>query len=275
MSAGWYIMHRGWMASADFRPEPHSEREAYLWSIEQAAYEPHLQWFNGTQFPVGKGEFVTSLSKIGKALGWSEKRVRLFFRRMERAGKWARRGACGGAKAPTVLIVCNWEKFQTLPRREGEATGVATGEAGAEQGRSEGEEQNLNTTAGETAGEQSVSSRAPALPYSDALSIWAAFATSTGWKPLNPTLSDKRRMGLAKILKAHGLDGWRAGLQRGADSALLGGPDPPAWFNFSFVTNPENFLKLSEGNYDHQFNRDQGKRQPSGWEQAYHTAGGH
>lgn len=134
-SRGWYIMHRGWMGSADFRPEPYTEREAYLWSIEQAAYEPHLQWFNGVQVPVAKGEFVTSLHKMAGALGWSVKRARLFTDRMIRAQKWAKRGANAGAKAPTIVTVRNWERFQTLPRREGKGGAHRRTKRGQSQGK--------------------------------------------------------------------------------------------------------------------------------------------
>ena len=113
MSRGWYLMHRGWMESADFRREAFSEPQAFLWSIEQAAFEPHRQWFNGTQYEVGRGEFVTSLHGMMTAFGWSEKRVRGFRDRMVRAQKWAKRGANVGAKAPTVLTVCNYALFQS------------------------------------------------------------------------------------------------------------------------------------------------------------------
>ncbi|HEX8413433.1 MAG TPA: hypothetical protein VF637_06040, partial [Sphingomicrobium sp.] len=77
--SGWYIMHRGWMDS--FKPEPFTEREAFLWSIEQAAIKNHDQWFNGLRVPVTRGEFATSLRLMAEAFSWSVKRVRGFMER--------------------------------------------------------------------------------------------------------------------------------------------------------------------------------------------------
>ncbi len=105
MIRGWYRMHRGWMASPDFQQEPFTEREAFLWSIEQAAFEPHEQWFNGVQIPVDRSEFVTSIRKMATAFQWGEKRVRLFLARMVKRQKWTQRATRSGAHGPTVLIV--------------------------------------------------------------------------------------------------------------------------------------------------------------------------
>src|SRR4051794_1696789 len=101
--SGWFIMRRGWMES--FRPEPFTEREAFLWSIEQAAWEPHDQWFNGQKIRVERGEFATSLRSMSEAFSWTVKRVRGFMERMGKDEKWAQRQAHSGAQSPTVLSV--------------------------------------------------------------------------------------------------------------------------------------------------------------------------
>ena len=225
--SGWFLMHRGWMASGDFKPEPFTEPQAFSWSIEQAAHSPHLQWFNGVQYEVGRGEFVTSLHSMMTAFGWSEKRVRGFRDRLSKAGKWAKRGANTGAKAPTILTVCNYALFQTPALLKGEAGEEAKGERGAKQGRSEGEEQKEglnNSNEFQAMGEECAASpaRAHPYPYAEALEAWRQAARITGWKPENPALdTGKRKVGLGKILAKHGLDGWIAGLQRAADGCRL------------------------------------------------------
>lgn len=255
--SGWYLMHRGWMRSGDFRPEPFTDREAYQWSIEQAAFEPHRQWFNGTLYMVGRGEFITSLHAMGAAFQWSDKRVRGFTQRMVKAGKWAKQGAHAGAKAPTRLVVLNYDEFQRPPREWGEAKGIAKGERGAKQGRREGEEQKErlnNSNEFQTRDEErGLAPRAPAQPVSKAWNAWKEIAKLKGWIKGDPKLSPPRSAGLSKILKEHGWGGWIEALQRAADSELLGGHDPPGWFNSDFVTTPTKFLKLYEGNYDKQF----------------------
>lgn len=267
MSRGWYLMHRGWMESTDFRKEAFSEPQAFLWSIEQAAFEPHRQWFNGTQYEVGRGEFITSLHAMMAAFGWSEKRVRGFRDRMVRAQKWAKRGANVGAKAPTVLTVCNYALFQSPPKSEGEVSGNAEGERRAKLGRSEGEEQKEGiNNSNEIQGKESESrALVPALPYADALEAWTQVAAVKQWKPAKPQLTEARRRQLGVILKTHGLDGWRGALARAASSELLGGPDPPGWFNFAFVIRADKFLNILEGNYDRSFTSTPAPQRQSAW----------
>lgn len=102
------------------------------------------------------------------------------------------------------------------------------------------------------------------LPYQEALDDWSRAAGIKGWKPLNPSLDAKRRRLLGVILTTHGLEGWRGALARAASSDVLGGPDPPAWFNFAFMLRPDKFLNILEGNYDRSFTG-AAKQQPSPW----------
>jgi len=126
-----------------FKPEPFTEREAFLWSIERAAWEDHEQWFNGHRIAVNRGEFVTSLRTMADVFGWTVKRVRGLMDRLGKAGKWAQRPAYQGAQAPTLLSVLNYNKYQELPRRDGTAPGTAKGKHRAQRGHSEGTQQNL------------------------------------------------------------------------------------------------------------------------------------
>lgn len=134
--SGWYVMHRGWMDS--FKPEPFTEREAFLWSIEQASFESHEQWFNGQSIAVERGEFATSLRLMADAFGWSVKRVRGFMERMRKDEKWAHRQAHNGAQSPTIISVCNYDKYQRPSELQGTAKGTAKGSPGAQWGHSRG-----------------------------------------------------------------------------------------------------------------------------------------
>lgn len=270
MSAGWYLMHRGWMSSADFQAEPFTEREAFLWSIEKAAFEPHQQWFNGVQIPVGRGEFVTSIRKMAAAFKWGDKRAFLFVARMERSGKWTRRTQQREKHGPTILGICNYERFQTPAKFKEAAEATPKATPTQQPGNSQATQQKegiKNTNEGERKEEVASPLRAASLPYETAIGMWSEAAAIKGWSPVNPTLplSDKRRRGLGSILETHGLEGWRDAIQRALDSAVLGGPDPPGWFNFEFVTNPDKFLRLSEGNYDRNFTSNSAPPKRSGW----------
>lgn len=274
---GWYLLHRGWMASPDFQAEPFTEREAFLWSIEQAAFEAHRQWFNGVQYPIERGQLVTSTRKMADAFGWGHKRTYLFLGRMERCGKWQRLGTQGGKHGPTVLSVCNYERFQAPAKAKATAEGTAGDTARQQLGNSYATQQKQFLNKGnEGEGKKSAppAPRAPAQPYSEAIAIWTELATLKGWEPLTPQLplSDKRQKGLGNVLKAYGLDGWRQGLERAARGKVVGGPDPPNWFNLTFVCNLDNFTKTYEGNYDRSFKDRRSEQSP--WLNANTSLGG-
>lgn len=112
LASGWFLMPRKWMKWSCFKPEPFTEREAYVWSMEKAAFKPHPQWFNGSQYHVNRGEFVTSQHGMAQEFDWTEKKVRNFTDRMVVHGFWAKRGAYKGKTAPTIIIVCNYEEYQ-------------------------------------------------------------------------------------------------------------------------------------------------------------------
>lgn len=137
--SGFFLVHRGWMDS--FKPEPFTEREAFLWSVEMAAFQAHDQWFNGHRIMVERGEFVTSLREMEKAFGWSLKRVRGFLDRMGKAQKWAQRRAYYGAQSPTILTVCNYAVYQNPGEAMGTVEGTAKGTRRAQSGHSKGTQQ--------------------------------------------------------------------------------------------------------------------------------------
>lgn len=254
---GWVKLWRSYWVSPDFDPEPFTEREAFLWSVTQAAHSPHVQWFNGVQIPVERGEFATSSRKLAGAFQWSEKKARGFMQRMSKRGNWTLRAPQEGAHLATILSVCNFDRFQGLASQADAPEGAEQGEPRTHPGRTEDAQQNnsKNSENDNEGKKEGASARAPAQPYTEAIAAWSEIAAVKGWTPVAPSLplSDKRRRGLGNILKVHGLDGWIATLQRAADSEWLGGPDPPVWFNLDFMCDPNKFPKVKDGNYDRAF----------------------
>jgi hypothetical protein len=127
-------MHRGWMRSDDFKPEPFTEREAFVWSIENAAFEAHTRWFNGRKIQVERGQLVTSIRHMAAEFCWTIKRVRGFMERMGRCQKWAHLGA----HTHCIITVCNYEEYQSEIDIEGHTQGQAEGTVRAQSGHSEG-----------------------------------------------------------------------------------------------------------------------------------------
>jgi hypothetical protein len=267
--SGWYVMHRGWMDS--FKPEPFSEREAFLWSIEQAAFQDHEQWFNGHRFTVQRGEFVTSLRLMEKAFGWSVKRVRGFMERMRKCQKWAQRQAYEGAQSPTVISVCNYAYYQAPTDTEGTVEGTAKGTRRAQSGHSKGTQQNKGNKGNkkeESPSDSPASSlpeAPPALPmnlpavlpaedavdtaFADYQAVRRAFVPNC--KPLSLG-RDRRTKLAARLDEIGGGEGWGRVLASIRGSPFLRGETAPNYrfAEIDWILEPRNLRKITEGNYD-------------------------
>jgi hypothetical protein len=71
-------------------------------------------------------------------------------------------------------------------------------------------------------------------PISEAKDFWNEAAAAAGW-PTAQTLSPTRQRCLRGRLREHGIDGWRAAINRARSSPYLAGADPPSWFTFNWM----------------------------------------
>ena len=138
---GWYRMHRGWTDNPVFGREPFTDREAFHWSIENAAYQDHQVYFNGRLVDLKRGQIVTSIRRLAETFGWSVKRVRSYMNRLSTSKMWTLESTHSWAR----ITVCNYEKYQQSGHSEGHSEGNTAGTAGAQPGhtieeRKEGEE---------------------------------------------------------------------------------------------------------------------------------------
>lgn len=106
--SGWFKLHRGWAESMDFAKEPFTEREAFLWLIEHAAYEPHTRYVNGAPLSLERGQVLASQRNLGDIWKWGRQRVRGFVAKLERLGSITQNSTHG----LTILTVCNYGKYQ-------------------------------------------------------------------------------------------------------------------------------------------------------------------
>ena len=257
---GFFLLHRGWMDS--FRPEPFTEREAFLWSIERAAYQAHEQWFNGHRITVDRGEFVTSLREMEKAFDWSLKRIRGFMDRMVKAQKWAQRRAYEGAQSPTIVTVCNYITYQSIAVNSGTVEGTAKGTRGAQSGHSEGtqhKEGKKGKKVEESPSDSSIGkpiATVSLLPVIDeiepAFRAYEALRADfvPGARPL--TLSKPRRTAMnARLREIGGPAAWDEVLARIRGSPFLRGETERFPFaEIDWLLKPANLLKVREGNYN-------------------------
>ena len=97
--SGWVPINRSdWDGDVLVRGEM-SEVEAWHWLQASAAYEDTTQNVRGKIVPVPKGAVMVTLRRLATEFRWgSDKRVRTFLRKLEKAG-WITFGADAAADA--------------------------------------------------------------------------------------------------------------------------------------------------------------------------------
>lgn len=114
MNQGWVKFPRGWMDNPLFEDEPFSEREAWAWLMEQAAYKARaITLKNGKEFELQRGELLTSLRTLATEWGWaSTKRVRTFLRKLNQHSVLTVILAQPGTHTQTHIRLDNYNRIQ-------------------------------------------------------------------------------------------------------------------------------------------------------------------
>jgi hypothetical protein len=120
---GYYQMARGWMENDFFDREPFTEREAWQWLVEQAAWRPSRTKIKGTIVPLERGQLSFSVRFMADKWQWSKSRVDRFLKRLaaenmvnissknrDNSGTTAGHPAGQGQ---SIITVCNYEKYQS------------------------------------------------------------------------------------------------------------------------------------------------------------------
>lgn len=112
-SRGVFAVSRSLFDHPTFKQEPYNEQLAWIWLIGEAAYKgKRAQTCCGRHRSIvelKRGQLSFSLRFMQKAWNWaSEKKVRMFLKRLERDGLIVADVDVG----QTVITICNYEKYQ-------------------------------------------------------------------------------------------------------------------------------------------------------------------
>ncbi len=106
---------------------------AFLWLVTQAAWKPRrITVTSGRSSDIvelGRGQLSHSRRYIAKALGWTEKRVRTFLKRLEQVGMINLQVG----RLQTVISICDYELYQPTRNDEGPQTGQQRAGKGPEE----------------------------------------------------------------------------------------------------------------------------------------------
>jgi len=131
MSGGYILLHRSVFTHHVFNDAPFTEREAWVWLLAQASYQPNKMRYKSEMIEVARGEVPTSYRKLKEVWGWGTDRIRRFLILLENERMIARRTGTGFL----VITICNYDKFQGQLIKSGTQPGTATGtQAGTQPG---------------------------------------------------------------------------------------------------------------------------------------------
>ena len=108
MTGGYVLIHRSVFDHHAFDNPPFTEREAWIWLIMQASYEPHTIRYYKRLITVGRGEVPCSYRKLAEKWKWGVNRVSSFLAILEADGMISKKMDTGFL----IVTVCNYEKYQ-------------------------------------------------------------------------------------------------------------------------------------------------------------------
>lgn len=124
--SGYIRLYRGWRDCDAFGDEPMSEREAWLWLIEHAAWKPTTRSnAKGERVRIDRGQLHVSLRSLEKVFGWGKNKVARFIQRLVDCDML---GTASG-QSGTLLTVLNYAKYQDDRDSRDTETGTASGQS--------------------------------------------------------------------------------------------------------------------------------------------------
>lgn len=97
-------MYRSIFQEHDFDRDKYSRREAMIWLVSQAAWEP----MNGFE----RGEVVASQADMARAWKWSRSAVRVFLQQLNNSHFLSQSTAQNGATNTATFTITNYERYQ-------------------------------------------------------------------------------------------------------------------------------------------------------------------
>lgn len=111
---GFYLMHRGWMDHDAFEKTPFSEREAWVWMIENARWEDGVVNVLGSPVMLRRGQLSHSLRFMAGKFRWSKAKMEHFLAKLKKFEMCRTDNRTG----QLVVTICNYSKYQDRQDRQ-------------------------------------------------------------------------------------------------------------------------------------------------------------
>jgi hypothetical protein len=108
MSRGFIAVSRGIFDHPIFADEPFTEREAWLWLVEQAVWRDTRARVGRSMVELKRGQCAFAARFMAQKWRWSEARVRRFFKRLTGDAMMV----VQPTRNATLITICNYDKYQ-------------------------------------------------------------------------------------------------------------------------------------------------------------------
>lgn len=109
----YYRMHRGWMDNPVFGKSAFSEREAWCWLIETAAWKPRQYRIGSGIIDLERGQLCASIRYIADAWAWKKDKTRRYLLTLQSARMIVIKSATAARQSEGVITICNYDIYQS------------------------------------------------------------------------------------------------------------------------------------------------------------------
>ena len=114
-----------------FKPQPFTEREAFVWLIMEASYKARERRVGNVTVELARGQLVASIRFMAEAWDWQKSTVDRFLKRLESRDMIGTDSGTG----LTVVTICKYDEYQGKPSSNGtpeyenrDSSGTAAGQ---------------------------------------------------------------------------------------------------------------------------------------------------
>lgn len=107
---GVFAVDRGIWDHPSFRPQPFTDREAFMWLVGEAAYRPRRARVGAATVELSRGQLSHSLRFMAGKWRWSEAAVRRFLERLKTDAVIDADSDAGA----TRITICNYDRYQRV-----------------------------------------------------------------------------------------------------------------------------------------------------------------
>lgn len=242
-----------------FKPEPFTEREAFIWMVMEASYKPRDKPVGEMWVKLQRGQLVVSVRFMAKAWGWSKSKVDRFLKRLEKRDTIGTDIGTG----INIITICKYDKYQNNPIHSGTVNSEKRDSGGTAVGQ-QWDKPNKglikNAIRVKEENKDSLVICASTSDFLDAVEIYNKAAKRVGWPECQSHSPARKAAFKSRLVECGGMEGWRVAIEKAASSDFLTGKtERPFKANFDFIVKSANFNKIMEGNYENRTSNGSGQ----------------